>query len=62
MFTTILIETETRKLLRHIGRKEQTHDQLINELIASKKETVSPDSIIERPIVWRTLKTNQEEA
>jgi hypothetical protein len=32
--TTILVETETRQLLRKIGRKEQTYDALINELAA----------------------------
>ena len=34
--TTILIESTTRELLRQIGRKNQTYDQLINELINSK--------------------------
>jgi hypothetical protein len=34
--TTILVESETRERLREIGRKNQTYDQLINELI---KET-----------------------
>lgn len=31
--TTILLETETRQLLRRIGRKEQTYDDLIKELV-----------------------------
>jgi len=34
--TTILIEIGTRKKLREIGRKNQTYDDLINELIVSK--------------------------
>jgi hypothetical protein len=34
--TTILIKTTTREKLRHIGRKNQTYDQLINELIKGK--------------------------
>jgi hypothetical protein len=36
--TTILVETTTREKLRQIGRKNQTYDQLINELIRAKKE------------------------
>jgi hypothetical protein len=31
--TTIMIEDTTRDLLKHVGRKEQSYDQLINELI-----------------------------
>jgi predicted Zn-ribbon and HTH transcriptional regulator len=31
--TTILIESETRQLLRRVGRKEQTYDMLIRELV-----------------------------
>jgi predicted CopG family antitoxin len=34
--TTIVIKTTTREKLRHIGRKNQTYDQLINELIERK--------------------------
>jgi hypothetical protein len=33
--STIVIRSKTRDLLKHIGRKEQTYDQLINELIDS---------------------------
>jgi effector-binding domain-containing protein len=33
MKTTIVIEDSTRDLLRHVGRKEQTYDQVIKELI-----------------------------
>ena len=32
-YTTILVKKPTRELLRHIGHKNQTYDQLINELI-----------------------------
>jgi hypothetical protein len=31
-----VIKTTTREKLRHIGRKNQTYDQLINELIERK--------------------------
>ena len=58
---SILIETETRQLLRRIGRKEQTYDQLINELIVTNKAKISPDSRIERPIVRRIIETEQGE-
>ena len=34
--TTILVESRTREKLRHIGRKNQTYDELINELIETK--------------------------
>ncbi|HEU4443166.1 MAG TPA: hypothetical protein VFR94_00670 [Nitrososphaeraceae archaeon] len=36
--TTILVEESTRQKLRKIGRKEQTYDQVINELIKIKGE------------------------
>ena len=32
--TTIQLGMETRQLLRRIGRKEQTYDALIKELVA----------------------------
>jgi hypothetical protein len=37
--TTIIVEKSTRKNLRHIGRKDQTYDQLINELISTAGTT-----------------------
>jgi hypothetical protein len=36
--TTIVLETETRQLLQKVGRKEQTYDDLIRELVARAKE------------------------
>lgn len=36
--TTILLEAETRQLLQKVGRKEQTYDMLIRELVAIAKE------------------------
>lgn len=36
--TTILIESDTRQLLRKIGRKEQTYDDLIKELVANHEQ------------------------
>lgn len=36
--TTILVETDTRQLLRRIGRKEQTYDALIKELVVTREE------------------------
>jgi hypothetical protein len=35
--TSIIIENSTRNELRKIGRKEQTYDQLIRELIGIKQ-------------------------
>lgn len=44
--TTILLEKSTRASLRHIGRKDQTYDDLINELISfkqsSKEKVIGP--------------------
>jgi hypothetical protein len=41
--TTILVETATRKLLKQVGRKDQTYDTLIKELIfKSKMKTPAP--------------------
>lgn len=34
--TTILIETKTRQQLKEIGRKGQTYDEVLRELIAKK--------------------------
>ena len=34
--TSIIIDTETRNELREIGKKNQTYDQLIKELIKFK--------------------------
>ena len=36
MKTTIIIEKETREHLRNVGRKNQTYDDLIRELIRAK--------------------------
>lgn len=48
--TSIIVEDSTRNELRKIGRKEQTYDQVINELIKIKqnlklgrKRTISSD-------------------
>jgi hypothetical protein len=43
--TTILVENTTREKLRQIGRKNQTYDELITELIKTKiSNGDSPDS------------------
>jgi predicted CopG family antitoxin len=39
--TTIQIRNETRELLKHMGRKDQTYDDLINELILIKEKHVT---------------------
>ena len=46
MKTSIVIENSTRELLKHIARKDQTYDQLINALIKSRK--TSQDSLDNR--------------
>jgi hypothetical protein len=35
--TTIIVKKRTRELLRQIGKKEQTYNDVINELIKFKK-------------------------
>ncbi|MGC1134462.1 MAG: hypothetical protein WA941_16660 [Nitrososphaeraceae archaeon] len=35
--TTIVVENETRNLLKEVGKKQQTYDQLIRELLQLKK-------------------------
>jgi hypothetical protein len=35
---TILVETRTRELLKELGKKAQTYDQVINELIQIKRK------------------------
>lgn len=48
MSTTILLKRKTRNELRDIGSKGQTYDELINELIKLKRNTVSvPKTIVE---------------
>ncbi len=42
--STILLEKETRALLTEIGRKKQTYDQIIQELIKSKNKLDSLES------------------
>ena len=41
--TSIIIDIETRNKLKHIGRKNQTYDQLIKELIKFKNSINIPD-------------------
>ena len=36
--TSIIVENSTRNELRRIGRKEQTYDEVIKELIAIKQK------------------------
>ena len=41
--TSIIIDTDTRNELKQIGRKNQTYDQLIRELIKFKNNMNLPD-------------------
>ena len=45
--TTILIETETRDLLKAMGNKGQTYDAVINELIETKRNEDLLDHSVE---------------
>jgi len=40
-WTTIVLSPETRNELQHIARKDQTYDDLLNELIRRQKETIA---------------------
>ena len=42
--TSIIIDIETRNELKQIGRKNQTYNQLIKELINFRNNMDSPDS------------------
>lgn len=42
--TTILVESTTRERLRQLGRKNQTYDELINELIETRRTRDSLES------------------
>ena len=41
--TSIIIDKETRNELKHLGRKNQTYNQLIKELIKIKNNMDLPD-------------------
>lgn len=47
--TTILIEIRTRDKLREIGRKDQTYNEIIEELIQTSKKYDSLDERTFRP-------------
>ncbi len=43
--TIILIENKTREILKTVGRKDQTYDDIINELLRiRKKNTIQFDN------------------
>ncbi|MGD9672081.1 MAG: hypothetical protein AB7U98_01225 [Candidatus Nitrosocosmicus sp.] len=41
--TTIIIQNRTRDLLRKVGRKQQTYDDIINELLEKSKTSIDAD-------------------
>ena len=45
MRTTIILKQETREQLRKIGRKEQTYDDIVNELIKKTKESLNVSAL-----------------
>jgi hypothetical protein len=45
--TTIVLEKETRQLLQKVGRKEQTYDDLIRELVVKQRTCEKCGKIIE---------------
>lgn len=48
LHTTILIKKETRQLLRELGKKGETYDQVINEL--ARKAGFNAKELLETPI------------
>jgi hypothetical protein len=44
MKTNILIENTTKELLKQVGRKSQTYDEITGELIKAKSKQDSLDS------------------
>ncbi len=49
--TTILISKETRSKLRNLGRKEQTYDDIIKDLLKESKKGSSNLSELDKPEV-----------
>ena len=60
--TCIIVEHSTRNELRRIGRKEQTYDQVIQELIKIKQnlEFGRKNSDLSTPSSRKTLSTELE--
>jgi hypothetical protein len=60
-YSTILIKSTTREQLKEVGRKGQTYDQLLNELLFLKRNSVkgSSDSRIGKATQNR-IPTSQE--
>jgi hypothetical protein len=49
--STIVIDKNTRTKLRNIGKKEQTYDEIINDLIKKhKKSSVDSGKSIEQKV------------
>lgn len=44
--STILVENKTRESLKTIGRKEQTYDDIINELLNIRKKKIYSKSTL----------------
>lgn len=42
--TTIVIQNRTRDLLRRVGRKQQTYDDIINELLKKSEIRIDTNS------------------
>ena len=49
--TTIVVDKETRTKLRNIGRKDQTYDDIISELIRKTKKGPSNSGKLNEPKV-----------
>lgn len=59
---TILIRKGTRKKLKGLGRKAQTYDDLINELIERRQNSLNRRRrFLERPFVIEDANTLQRE-
>lgn len=42
MRTSVIIDTKVRDMLKHVGRKDQTYDELITELCQLKAAQTGP--------------------
>jgi hypothetical protein len=50
---TIMIDNQTRDELRSIGRKEQTYDDIIRELLQKAKSSVNSGKSTEQKVLQK---------
>lgn len=59
--TSIVIDNKTRNSLKKIGRKEQTYDDIIGELINNRKEVIEKNKAVTPVEEYNDLKHSGDE-